>query len=744
MPVSPLLRTLLAVFLSAAALADTFAQSTLVPITTRRGLVFDHAGNHLYVAASDGTVQAYNLNTHQVDATYNAGSSLNGIDIAPDDSFLLVAENSTGIAQGVFYRINLSDGSITNVAYPRTDGEGGAWDVAIGSNGLALITTQYEGSGWVPLRQINLANNTVSVRTDAPGSGFGGQVTQNTRIARSADRTRMYLMESNISNGPAFTYSAPTNSFGSSVELDTFLDSAGAAVNRDGSILGTRLDNFPYLGATNTSLDGAAGLEFIHGSSGMNGGVAFDAVQDIFYTIGNGGTQIIATSTTSFQEVFRFTIGETVSGNVTPFGTGTMVASQDGRFVALETPSGIRLFNTTHTSGVPTPTFNSPRGMVFDHSGRFLYIATYDGFVWRYDLVTNLLVYSYYVGGSLNGIDIAPDDSFLLISQAVVGIKEGAFQKLDLAKGEVTNFAYPRAFYEAGGWSVALTSRGTALGTTVFAGSGWVPVHQINLGDGTLSTRGDAPGSGGAGQITGQAQLQRSADQTRLFFLETDISSGPLFTYSATSDTFGSAAETDTFLDNASAAVNRDGSLVGAQLSGQSSASLDTAASFNFVHSFNAVDSGVAFDATRDIFYGVKSSTDQIVGFSTTTFGQKVTLQIGENVSSGASQFGAGTMVASQDGRYLALQTPTTIRIYAIPPSSGPALQLTGITRLSNGHIVLQGFSAPNGSNTVQATTNLRTSFGTIGSAPSDLNGVVHFEDANANPTTGFYRLTSP
>jgi hypothetical protein len=141
----------------------------------------------------------------------------------------------------------------------------------------------------------------------------------------------------------------------------------------------------------------------------------------------------------------------------------------------------------------------------------------------------------------------------------------------------------------------------------------------------------------------------------------------------------------------------------------------------------------------------VNSSTDQILGYDTNNFAQKVVLQIGENVPAGASQFGPGTLVASEDGRYLALQTSTAIRVYAIPPSSGPALQIWNVARISNGHFIIQAFAAPNSTNSVKATTSLQDAFTTIGSVTADANGFIQFEDTNAgNAASKFYKITSP
>ena len=102
-------------------------------------------------------------------------------------------------------------------------------------------------------------------------------------------------------------------------------------------------------------------------------------------------------------------------------------------------------------------------------------------------------------------------------------------------------------------------------------------------------------------------------------------------------------------------------------------------------------------------------------------------------------------MVASQDGRYLALQTATTVRVFSLPPTSGPTLQIARVGRLSNGHFIVQGFGAPNSTNTVKATTDLRNAFTTLSSVMADANGSIQFEDTNAGGfTSRFYKITSP
>jgi hypothetical protein len=330
------------------AVAELRAQGILIPDTTRRDVVFDFAGHNLYFSTSTGLIRTFNLSALAFGRSYNVGGSLWGIDIARDDSFILAAQGSIGAAQGTFERVNLASGAVTNINYVRDFGEGGAWDVAIASNGLAFVTTQYQGSGWTPLRQIDLDTNAISIRTDAPGSGFG-EVRQNTQIHRSASGTRLFFMESNISSGPIFTYSAASNTFGPSFDTNAFLDigSASGAVNHNGTLIGLRTYASP------ASLNTAPDFNFVHSFNAIDSGIAFNGIRSILYGVNSNTDEIIAYNTTTYAELFRLSIGEDIGFISNLFATGTLVASADGQWLALETDSGIRLFQV---AGGPAPT----------------------------------------------------------------------------------------------------------------------------------------------------------------------------------------------------------------------------------------------------------------------------------------------------------------------------------------------------------------------------------------------------
>ena len=324
-------------------------QGFLIPDTTRRDMVFDFAGQNLYISTSTGLIKTFELSTLTFGTSYNPGGLLNGIDIARDDSFLLTAQNDVGISQGTFHRVDIATGTIIDIHYDLAFGEIGAWDVAIASNGLALVTTQFDGSGWTPLHQIDLDTNVVTVRTDDPGSGGEGMVIGDTQIYRSADGTRLLFMETNISGGPVFTYSGVSNTFGPSADTNFFLASASGAVNRTGDIVALRT-------VEPATLYTPPDFIFLHSFNEIDSGIAFDGGQDVFYGVDSTTDQIIAYSTTTFDELFRLDIGEDVPEWSMMFGTGTLVASADGRWLALETDSGIRLFQLAAPTPTPTPT----------------------------------------------------------------------------------------------------------------------------------------------------------------------------------------------------------------------------------------------------------------------------------------------------------------------------------------------------------------------------------------------------
>lgn len=334
-PFSVSLRLFVSILATVIAFAeqDARGQSTVIPLASRSDFVFDFTGNFLYISTTTGTVVPYNLNTNTLGTPFPLGGWLWGMDIARDNSYVLVAQNSVGVTQGTIHKLDLGTGVVTNFNYTLAPNERGAWDVAIGANGLALFTTQAIGaSASEPARQINLTTNVVSLRPDWNFFPARGE------IHRSADGTRLFVVDVTTSGGGAFTYSATSNTFGPYTNLGDFVGADRTGVNRDGSLVGVELN------CCSPTLRTAPDLTSVRTIGGNYSALAFDAVSDTMYSVDYATDQIIAFDTGTGGERFRRSIGEDVPG------IGKLVASNDGRYLALATPTGIRIITVPEPS----------------------------------------------------------------------------------------------------------------------------------------------------------------------------------------------------------------------------------------------------------------------------------------------------------------------------------------------------------------------------------------------------------
>src|SRR5262249_11235361 len=133
---------------------------SVIPVANRRDTVFDPSRWLLYITTSDGLIQRWDVNTQTLLAPFKVGASLYGADITPDGQFLYVSEGVRGATQGMIHKVNLDDGSVTNLTYDLSSYEGGTFDVAVANNGKAFFTSNFEGSGPLPFRQIDLNTGT--------------------------------------------------------------------------------------------------------------------------------------------------------------------------------------------------------------------------------------------------------------------------------------------------------------------------------------------------------------------------------------------------------------------------------------------------------------------------------------------------------------------------------------------------------------------------------------------------------
>ena len=338
------------VLLSATALSSAgYAQ--VVDLETSGAAInefaFDSNRNALLVSTTAGTVDRYDLDLGAFLDPITLGGSLYGMDLTPDGETLYVAQQTpTATRIGplsvlerdvVIHSVDLATLAVNDVPLTVLGSESGVFDIAIGSQGVGLFSTNFEGSGWVPFRQIDTATDTITPRTDFTS------IRQSSYLISSEDQSHILLRESNISSGPIHLYDSATDTFIASVDnftvgqLPSFANAVGAingeaelvAVQRGSSavLLDFNLDFVAELQPTTTTV---AGIAFAPDGSTV---YLLDATR--------GDVYAYDTATLSFTERY-FLNGApsslgfgTVNGLfVTPDG-GTLVAARSDGFELL-------------------------------------------------------------------------------------------------------------------------------------------------------------------------------------------------------------------------------------------------------------------------------------------------------------------------------------------------------------------------------------------------------------------------
>jgi hypothetical protein len=184
------------------------------------------------------------------------------------------------------------------------------------NNGKAFFTTDFVGSAWVPLHELDLATNTIVDRPSSTFSGFN-EVRQRTWLYRDANHSVMLGLESNSSAGPVFSYIANTDSFIAGADLgfypgetprSIFHDNGSGSISRDGQWLAIEIER-PHEPNEVWILDLALS-NIATKLSGIEGGVIFDPYQDLLYGLDTVNDEVIVFDTNSWSEIERIDVCE--------------------------------------------------------------------------------------------------------------------------------------------------------------------------------------------------------------------------------------------------------------------------------------------------------------------------------------------------------------------------------------------------------------------------------------------------
>ena len=324
----------LTALIPAAALA---APTTLIRTEGHTDFAFDTQNSTLYISGSDA-LQRYDVRSRQFLQPLYVGGQTAGMDISADGRYLAVANYSRTDTSNFVDIIDLADRSSQRVSFGLEFYEGGTFTTAFdGQNGL-LVSSTFEGSGWVPLRRIDLATGQTVVL---------GSVRQSSMLAASADGSVVAVAESNISNGAWGLYQSGATSYTSTMASGWFNYEIG--VSRDGSQVGIPT----YGGTLLVNVDGSVTTVGEY-ASGQPVGVAYNPVADTVYLPWAGSSEVYAYDTRTGNRSVSYDFEEQFShpGNWS-FGGGRAKVSDNGEYLFVSTGSGIRYLSLANE--VPEP-----------------------------------------------------------------------------------------------------------------------------------------------------------------------------------------------------------------------------------------------------------------------------------------------------------------------------------------------------------------------------------------------------
>ena len=327
--------------------------------------------------------------------------------------------------------------------------------------------------------------------------------------------------------------------------------------------------------------------------------------------------------------------------------------------------------------------------MVYD-SGRDVVYISNGGSILRYHLGSNTFLPAFETGGNLGGIDISPDGNTLVVAdrrrlETVVWV-----YVVNLQTEQITQLQFPRAFFEGGTYTVAFANDGSVLSTSLFEGSGWIPLRKFNPLTGAWSQ---------LAEVRHDSMVTASGDMGIIGIAEADISDGPFGRYRiADGNLLIKSGQNGTGWFNFEIGVNRNGTQFAIPTFNGTYIADQNLVKFRLIGQ-NAGNHpiGVVYHPVENTVYFAWSGTMQIRAFDTVSFAQTAAYDFEHTFSwTGNSAFTQGRLKTSRDGsllfatvdggvRYLRLYDPLVADSQSASTDEDVATGITLTGRVGNG-----------------------------------------------------------
>ncbi len=304
-----------------------------IDVNRPRDIIFDDLRNLIYIGTEAGTIERFDIGTSQFLSPVSVGGSPHGMDITADYSALYVADTQLSDSNGLVHKVNLNTINVTDCILSQSGNS--SYDIAIGSEGIALVTAHSNGGGSVPLYALDTSTDSIITRPDVLGKTT---IENDVRLVRSYDRSTIWLTGNNYIGWIA-AYDAPSDTFTAEKEFNDFLNASPAALNRNGSIGAIQLDEHCRLVDSDFNM--------VMGLDDSKIAAEFDPSADTFYQFRYEGGTLFAIDTTAW-DVSDYIRTSTAKDMYERFFRGETAITADGRVLGVTDPNYITLYRKEH------------------------------------------------------------------------------------------------------------------------------------------------------------------------------------------------------------------------------------------------------------------------------------------------------------------------------------------------------------------------------------------------------------
>jgi YVTN family beta-propeller protein len=572
---------------------------------TPTAVVVDAAGQFAYVTRKTANqVDVVSIANKSVVASINVGTAPAGLDLTPDGTKLYVANSGSANISVVNVATRTE---LRKIPVPPVNNDN-PLSIATLTDGTAIFTNTFGGSGGGVLRRVNLTTDAIS--PDA-GGGDVPNISEHSYVRASQDHTRVSLMVGNDSGGYSYLYSTVTHNWARN-HIDVFL--RDIAINGNGSrvLLDTSFSSW-FTNGSNTvtgSVDASQGHSVAMSATGTG------------YRIDNGSVEVLDSD--HFLVTGTLTLPDAVT-TVNSNGVQHAVVTPNGSTLVAITDNGVSIISTANPTPVPPPTPTGtatvPIGgtlsdVVVDSAGQFAYATNQTtNRVQVVSLASNTVVATIPVGSKPLGLDLTPDGTKLYVANSG-GID---ISVVDVAtRVELRRIPIPAgSSFDRPGY-IAIGANGKAVVTTA-SGFGWGRLLSLTLANDAISLDTGVDPNG----LEYGGVVRASADRTHVTMISVGLSNGNVAILTTAS---GLWVQNDLNVNLDHVAVNGNGSksLIDSRVVNGSGTLLGTVPGVAFY--------GVALNAAGTVGYRVQTGSIDVL--NTATFSVASTLSLPDGIAS--------------------------------------------------------------------------------------------------------------